>query len=106
MEITEVRITLRDEPKLKAFANITLDDCFVIRGLKIIEGSNGFFISMPSRKGKDGTYRDIAHPINNETRQRIETVVLDEYKKELSEKGIPTENVEITKRAQPETETE
>jgi len=102
MEITEVRITLRDEPKLKAFANITLDDCFVIRGLKIIEGSNGFFISMPSRKGKDGTYRDIAHPINNETRQRIETVVLDAYKKELSQKGIPTENVEITKREPPE----
>ncbi|MCK4395514.1 septation regulator SpoVG [candidate division WOR-3 bacterium] len=104
MEITEVRITLRDEPKLKAFANITLDDCFVIRGLKIIEGVNGFFISMPSRKGKDGTYRDIAHPINNETRERIETVILEEYKKELSKQGVETDNVKITKRVEGEGE--
>ncbi|MBA7607747.1 MAG: septation regulator SpoVG [Candidatus Cloacimonadota bacterium] len=104
MEITEVRITLRDEPKLKAFANITLDDCFVIRGLKIIEGVNGFFISMPSRKGKDGTYRDIAHPINNETRERIETVILEEYKKELSKQGVATDNVKITKREEGEGE--
>jgi stage V sporulation protein G len=106
MEITEVRITLRDEPKLKAFANITFDDCFVIRGLKIIEGVNGFFISMPSRKGKDGTYRDIAHPINNETREKIETIILEEYKNELSKLGKPTENIQITRREQFEAETE
>ena len=104
MEITEVRITLRDEPKLKAFANITLDDCFVIRGLKIIEGVNGYFISMPSRKGKDGTYRDIAHPINNETRERIETIILDEYKRELAKLGKPTEDIRITRRQQEEGE--
>jgi stage V sporulation protein G len=104
MEITEVRITLRDEPKLKAFANITLDDCFVIRGLKIIEGVNGYFISMPSRKGKDGTYRDIAHPINNETRERIETVILDEYKNELAKLGKPTEGIQITRRDQGESD--
>jgi stage V sporulation protein G len=102
MEITEVRITLRDEPKLKAFANITLDDCFVIRGLKIIEGVNGYFISMPSRKGKDGTYRDIAHPINNETRERIETVILEEYKNELAKLGKPTDDIRITRRPQGE----
>lgn len=106
MEITEVRITLRDEPKLKAFANITFDDCFVIRGLKIIEGVNGFFISMPSRKGKDGTYRDIAHPINNETREKIETVILEEYKNELSKLGKPTESIQITRREQYEGEVE
>lgn len=104
MEITEVRITLRDEPKLKAFANITLDDCFVIRGLKIIEGVNGYFISMPSRKGKDGTYRDIAHPINNETRERIESIILDEYKSELAKLGKPTEDIRITRRQQEEGE--
>lgn len=104
MEITEVRITLRDEPKLKAFANITLDDCFVIRGLKIIEGVNGYFISMPSRKGKDGTYRDIAHPINNETRERIETIILDEYKSEMAKLGKPTEDIRITRRQQEEGE--
>ena len=102
MEITEVRITLRDEPKLKAFANITLDDCFVIRGLKIIEGVNGYFISMPSRKGKDGTYRDIAHPINNETRERIESIILEEYKNELTKLGKPTDDVKITRRQQGE----
>ncbi len=106
MEITEVRITLRDEPKLKAFANITLDDCFVIRGLKIIEGANGFFISMPSRKGKDGTYRDIAHPINNETRERIEKVILDEYKSELAKLGKPTDDIEITRKPPDESEIE
>ncbi|MCK4233200.1 septation regulator SpoVG [candidate division WOR-3 bacterium] len=104
MEITEVRITLRDEPKLKAFANITLDDCFVIRGLKIIEGVNGFFISMPSRKGKDGTYRDIAHPINNETREKIENIILEEYKSELSKQGLPTDDIKITRRDQIEGE--
>ncbi|OQX51616.1 MAG: septation protein SpoVG [Candidatus Cloacimonas sp. 4484_209] len=104
MEITEVRITLRDEPKLKAFANITLDDCFVIRGLKIIEGVNGYFISMPSRKGKDGNYRDIAHPINNETREMLERVILEEYKKELAKQGVSTDNIKITKRSQTEEE--
>jgi stage V sporulation protein G len=88
MEITEVRITLRDEPKLKAFANVTFDNAFVIRGLKIIDGKKGLFISMPSRRAKDGTYRDIAHPINNEMRQAIEQAVLDKYQEEVK---TPTE---------------
>jgi len=83
MEITEVRITLRDEPKLKAFANVTFDNAFVIRGLKVIDGKKGLFISMPSRKAKDGTYRDIAHPINNEMRQLIEKEVLLKYEEEV-----------------------
>ncbi|HAF08234.1 MAG: septation regulator SpoVG [bacterium] len=86
MEITEVRITLRDEPKLKAFANVTFDNAFVIRGLKIIDGKKGLFISMPSRRAKDGTYRDIAHPINNEMRQKIEKVVLEKYQEEVNKK--------------------
>jgi stage V sporulation protein G len=68
VKITEIRITLRDDNKLKGFASITLDDSFVIRGLKIIEGASGPFIAMPSRKRKDGTFQDIAHPINMETR--------------------------------------
>lgn len=84
MEITEVRITLRNEPKLKAFANVTFDNAFVIRGLKIIDGKKGLFISMPSRRAKDGTYRDIAHPINNEMRQKIEKVVLEKYNQEAN----------------------
>lgn len=83
MEITEVRITLRNEEKLKAFANVTFDDEFVIRGLKIINGNNGYFVSMPSRKRSDGTHQDIAHPINNRMRQRIEETVLSAYEQEL-----------------------
>ncbi len=72
MKITEIRITLRDDNKLKGFASITLDDAFVIRGLKIIEGASGPFVAMPSRKRKDGTFQDIAHPINMDTREWME----------------------------------
>lgn len=81
MEITEIRITLRDEEKLKGFANVTFDNAFVIRGLKIIAGNTGFFVSMPSRKRPDGTHQDICHPINNQTRQMIEEKVLEAYEK-------------------------
>jgi stage V sporulation protein G len=83
MNITEVRISLRDDAKLKAFASITLDNCFVVRGLKIIEGKSGTFVAMPSRKRKDGEYQDIAHPINNEARAIMERVILNAYKEEL-----------------------
>ena len=83
MHITEVRISLRDDAKLKAFASITLDDCFVIRGLKIIKGQTGTFVAMPSRKRKDGEYQDIAHPINNSTRKWMEQIVLAKYEEEL-----------------------
>ncbi|MDP6418263.1 MAG: septation regulator SpoVG [Candidatus Krumholzibacteria bacterium] len=84
MEITEVRISLREDEKLKAFASITFEDSFVVRGLKIIEGANGTFVAMPSRRRNDGTYQDVAHPVNNETRQRIEARILGEYARELS----------------------
>lgn len=83
MKITEVRISLRDDAKLKAFASITLDNCFVIRGLKIIEGKQGTFVAMPSRKRKDGEYQDIAHPINNGAREEMERIILNEYREEL-----------------------
>ena len=82
LEITEVRVSLRDDDKLKAFASMTFNDAFVIRGLKIIEGTNGMFVAMPSRKRPDGTYQDVAHPINNETRKFIEDRILDEYQRE------------------------
>jgi stage V sporulation protein G len=85
VEITEVRITLRDEEKLKAFANVTFDEAFVVRGLKVINGNNGYFVSMPSRKRPDGTYQDIAHPINNEMRDKLERAVLAEYERVLKE---------------------
>jgi len=82
IEITEVRVSLREDAKLKAFASITLWDCFVIRGLKIIEGKTGTFVAMPSRRRKDGEYQDIAHPINNDARAEMEHIILEEYRKE------------------------
>jgi stage V sporulation protein G len=83
MEITEVSISLMEDEKLKAFANIVLDDLFVVRGLKIIEHVGRYFIAMPSRKQKDGSFRDIAHPITTEFRARVEKAVLDKYWEEV-----------------------
>ncbi|MEK7341654.1 MAG: septation regulator SpoVG, partial [Candidatus Binatota bacterium] len=83
MEVTEVRVFPVDEEKLRAYVTITFDHCFVIRDLKIIHGTTGFFVSMPSKKRKDGTYKDIAHPINNETRRMIEEKIIAEYENVL-----------------------
>ena len=91
MQITEVRISLRDDAKLKAFASITLGNCFVIRGLKIIEGKTGTFVAMPSRKRKDGEYQDIAHPINNESRAEMERIILAKYREEVEQASIVEE---------------
>ncbi|HKY62018.1 MAG TPA: septation regulator SpoVG [bacterium] len=82
MEITEVRVFPVNEEKLKAYATVTFDDCFVVRDLKVIHGNTGLFVAMPSKKRKDGTFKDIAHPLNNEFRSKIEKVVLDCYEKE------------------------
>jgi stage V sporulation protein G len=82
LEITEVRVTLRDEDKLRAFVSITLNDCFVVRGLKIIQGTNGMFVAMPSRKRADGQFQDVAHPINSDMRSRMEDIILREYARE------------------------
>ena len=87
MEVTEVKVFLVDEDKLRAYVTITLDHCFVIRDLKIIKGTTGYFVSMPSKKRKDGTYKDIAHPINNETRRMLEEKVIAEYEKVVAESG-------------------
>jgi stage V sporulation protein G len=87
MEITEVRVFPVNEEKLRAYVTITFDQCFVIRDLKIIQGATGLFVSMPSKKRKDGTYRDIAHPINNETRRMIEEKIIAEYNKVVGESG-------------------
>jgi stage V sporulation protein G len=83
LEITEIRITLRDDDKLRGFASITLDNSFVVRGLKIIEGASGMFVAMPNRRRKDGTYQDVAHPINAETRRWMETRIIAVYKEQL-----------------------
>jgi stage V sporulation protein G len=86
MEVTEVRVFPVDEEKLKAYVTITFDDCFVVRDLKVIKGNNGLFVAMPSKKRRDGTFRDTAHPLDNRTRETIESKVLEEYRKEI-EKG-------------------
>ncbi len=83
MEITEIRFTMRNEEKLRAFANVTFDAAFVIRGLKIINGSKGLFVSMPSRRRPDGTYQDVAHPVNTEMRRQLERMVLEAYDREV-----------------------
>lgn len=87
MNITDVRIRLikRDDSKFKAVASIIIDDSFVIHDIKIIEGADGSFIAMPSRKTPDGEYKDIAHPINTATREFIKTKILDAYEAALKE---------------------
>jgi stage V sporulation protein G len=94
VEITEVRITLKNEEKLKAFASITFDDEFVVRGLKVISGSQGYFVSMPSRRRKDGSFQDLAHPINNDLRKTIEDMVLDAFECEINRLGMPRARLE------------
>src|SRR3990170_6694398 len=84
MEITEVRVFPVEDEKLKAFVSIILDNCFVISDIKIINGPKGLFISMPSKKRKDGTFRDIAHPLNSETRRMMEEKVLARYQAEVA----------------------
>ena len=86
MKISDVRVRLvkKDDSKLKAVASITIDDCFVIHDIKIIDGSDGYFVAMPSRKTSDGEYKDIAHPINSETRQTVIDAVLEAFKLELA----------------------
>ncbi len=87
MDVTEVRVFPVDEDKLKAYVTITFDHCFVVRDLKIIRGNTGLFVSMPSKRRKDGTYKDIAHPLNNETRRMIEEKIIAEYEKMLADAG-------------------
>ena len=87
MEITEVKVFPIDEEKLKAFVSVVFDHCFMVNDIKIIQGREGLFISMPSRKKKNGEFKDVAHPLNNETRRMIETKVLAEYERVLGERG-------------------
>ena len=83
MKITDVRLKKVDgHNRLKAIASVTIDDCFVIHELRIIEGDNGLFIAMPSRKLREGEFKDIAHPINAETREQLEKAIIDEYNKQ------------------------
>jgi stage V sporulation protein G len=87
MEITEVRVFPVQEEKLKAYVTITLDGCFVVRDLKVIQGNTGLFVAMPAKRRRDGTFKDIAHPLNQETRDRMERTILTEYEREVR-KGV------------------
>ena len=82
MDITDIRIrNVAADGKLKAYVTVTFDDCFVVHNVKIIEGKNGAFIAMPSRKTKTGEYKDVAHPINSDFRGLLQSRILDEYRK-------------------------
>ena len=86
MNITDVRVRkVAKEGKMKAVVSITIDEEFVVHDIKVIEGEKGLFIAMPSKKATDGEYRDIAHPINSETRDRIQKIILESYEKALLE---------------------
>lgn len=85
MQITDVRIRrVEKEGKMKAVVSITIDEEFVVHDIKVIEGDKGLFIAMPSRKAADGEYRDIAHPINSDTRERIQTLILQKYQETMA----------------------
>lgn len=89
MKITDVRVRkMTQDSKMKAIVSITIDDEFVVHDIKVIEGEKGLFIAMPSKKASDGEYRDIAHPINSETRDMIQKVILESYEHALLEPDI------------------
>ena len=92
INITEIKVFLmepaKQESKLKAYVNIVLNDCFVIRGVRVIEGQKGLFISMPSIQKKNGEFQDVAHPINKETRKELEQKIFKAYESKLEEKNL------------------
>ncbi|MEK6758997.1 MAG: septation protein SpoVG family protein [Deltaproteobacteria bacterium] len=92
MRITEVKVLPVDgDEKLKAYVTIKLDDSFVIRDMKVIKGTTGYFVAMPAKKMKDGTYRDLVHPLDKPTRQMLEDLILNEFKKVMSDSSdLPT----------------
>lgn len=96
MKITDVRIRkLRTEGKMKAVISVTFDDCFVVHDIKVIDGKKGLFVAMPSRRIGEGRFRDIAHPINSETRNRIERVVFEAYEQAVEEAAEEASEEEV-----------
>ena len=85
MEITEIKVFPVREEKLKAFVSVVIDECFMVNDIKVIRGRDGYFISMPSRKKKNGKFKDVAHPLNNPTRQMMEGAILAEYDRVVGE---------------------
>jgi stage V sporulation protein G len=97
MKITEVKVFAVNEDRLKAYVSITIENCFVIRDLKVIQGTNGLFVAMPSKKRKDGQFRDIAHPLNQETRAMIEDAVFEAFENQLKSMGESLVNLKRQK---------
>ena len=96
MKITDVRIRkITREGKMKAIVSITLDDEFVVHDIKVIEGEKGLFIAMPSRRTTTGEYKDIAHPINSQTREQIQEMILNEYQRALTEEDLTEYDEEL-----------
>lgn len=87
MDITEIKVFTVNEEKLKAYVTIVLNNCFVVRDLKIISGTTGLFVAMPSKRRKDGVFKDIAHPLNQSTRAMMEQKILDAYLAEIKKPG-------------------
>jgi stage V sporulation protein G len=93
MEITEVRINLNKGGRVKAFAQIVIDDCFLIGDVRVMEGKEGtMIVTMPSRRLRNGSFRDIVHPLNTETRRRVDEVILSEYERVVAERGGDADN--------------
>ena len=84
MTVTDVKVFPVAEDKLKAFASVVFDDCFVVSDIKIIQGVHGLFVSMPSKRRKNGTFRDIAHPLNTDTRRMIEERIIEKYRESVA----------------------
>jgi stage V sporulation protein G len=88
MEITEIKIYAVDEKRVKAYSSVVFDECFIVRDLKVIQGDSKLFVAMPSKKMKDGSYRDTVHPLNNNMRSKLETSILEAYEKEFKKKKL------------------
>jgi len=87
VKVTQVRVfPVENQDRLKAYATIVFDSCFIVRDLRIIQGNKGLFVAMPSKKGRDGRYSDIAHPLNQQTRDMIEAAVLQAFQEQVKEK--------------------
>ncbi len=97
MKITEIKVFPVNEDRLKAYVSITIEGVFVVRDLKIIQGTSGLFVAMPSKKRKDGQFRDIAHPLNQETRNEIEDMIFKAYEDELRSMGETLVNLKRQK---------
>ncbi|MBX7231803.1 MAG: septation regulator SpoVG [Bdellovibrionales bacterium] len=103
MKFTEVKIFPVNEDRLKAYVTITIDNCFVIRDLKIIRGNDGLFVAMPSKKRKDGQFKDIAHPLNQETRSELENLIFSAYENEIKNMGSTLDQLRGSSPLQSET---